>query len=266
MKKLLLIFCLLAPVAYAAFPAASLTATNDPSVVSSDFDDFFWRVTGFSDYTLTLTVTGIGDISTYYGQFKVSKDDIGGGRTNYIVKGTSEVTMTATSMSVSLSHTNIPPDDTYMVEFLLVDTLNTNNTRSVGRGEMETVDSLFDDDDGTYVYTAVNLIDYLTKVEAASLYSTNGGSGTITGEGLQSGSSTITGTNTVITFPSAYTSTIPVVTFGLTTNFPYQANAKIVSRTLSNATVRFTSAAGYITNAWPFVWIASPTNVNGIVG
>ncbi len=109
MKKLILILCLIATGVYAQFPIASLTATNDATQTSSDFDEFFWRCNGFTDYQLTLTVEGIGDISSFYGHFKVSKDAVGS-RTNYIVKGTDEVTMGANTMSVSLSHTNIPPN------------------------------------------------------------------------------------------------------------------------------------------------------------
>jgi len=153
---------------FAAYPKATKTADIDASVEAEGYDSYNWDINGFNDYDFTWTFDNTDSLAGFYATFKMSKDQ-GGGVSNYVLKTTSECTTTSNSISTSLVHTNIPPNGQYDAEIALLDTLTTNTIRS-WTGKVNVKNSLFDDDDSTYVYPSVSLLDYLTKVEAAATY------------------------------------------------------------------------------------------------
>ena len=89
----------------------------------------------------------------------------------------------------------------------------------------------------------------------------------LAGDAVQGGTSTITGEYTVVTFPHVFTQAAPSVSITMSDDFPYEASAKVNLPANTNSfTVQFSSAAGVITNAWDFFWLASPNSASGTVG
>ena len=87
----------------------------------------------------------------------------------------------------------------------------------------------------------------------------NEGNFVTSGDGIQSGTNTITGTNTWVDFPTAYTGGAPHVFCHMTTNFTVLASplAHDVVSTGFYFTV-YDISGSIVTNAWPVEWISAP--------
>ena len=87
-----------------------------------------------------------------------------------------------------------------------------------------------------------------------------------TDDSWQSGTSTNAGTNTTVTFPSAYTN-IPIVQCEINgEDIAFLSEASPIETTLSNFTYTIGSAAGAVTNAWRVYWQATPASGHGVTG
>ena len=154
MKKwvvFLTVWVVFAGSALGAFQTNAVTRTIDIDALSSDFGDFFWEWNGYEDVKATITLTnssGYVTLTGYYGLFRVSRRTTGGSTSNYIDKGTSAVTISGYTMQVTIDKTELEsmPDDTYLAQWLLLDSATTNTTLSVGRGKVRLTESLYDDD------------------------------------------------------------------------------------------------------------------------
>ena len=156
--------------AHSAFPTNQYTKTLNFTQLRTDnaFNDFKAKMTGLEDLVVTLTYNQ--SIAGYYGLVKVKESS---GTNVYYVANTDDVTISGSTLSFSISHTNAIPNGTHNVDVLVMDTTSTNNARCGGQGKLVVRDSLFDDDDGTWQNPSfTNLVDYLTKTEAAGSYQT----------------------------------------------------------------------------------------------
>jgi hypothetical protein len=236
-----------------AFPTATLTTTIDGTVEpSAGWDDFEWQMNGNTDYSITWTVTGLGSLTGENAEFKMSKV-VGAEKVVYLTKTTAQMTVSGSNITCTVSHTNVPPDDSYMAELMLSNTGAT-SYRSLGRGTIRTVDSLFDDDDGTYTFPDdVVASDYLTVVGAASTYVPLTRTITINGvTGILSGNLTFTTdgdiTAVTITAGTGMTGTVATTsgqhTQTLALNAASIASLARADAALTNAAVFATAAQG----------------------
>ena len=152
----------------AAFPSAtySKTLTFANLRTDNDYADFRAGITGFEDKDFTFTYDQ--SIAGYYGMVKIKQS---GGTNVYYVLNTDEVGVSGSNMTFTISHTNLIPNGTHNFDLLIMDSATTNLVRSAGQGKLVVRDSLFDDDDGTWVNpTATFATDYLLKTVAATTY------------------------------------------------------------------------------------------------
>ncbi|MCP4638856.1 MAG: hypothetical protein GY851_00410 [bacterium] len=177
--------------AHAAFPTNTHTKSlNMDKLSSSGWRDFRFNLRGYQTERFVLTPTnnsGFLDTSDYNWAFKGSKR-VGTSNVVYILRLDSQIDTPESNVVFTLPYTNIPPNDTYNGELWFWSPAATNQTRTAGRGTITVLDSLYDDEDGTFPYpTVTNLSDYLTIADAASTYlpitATNGWmvSGAMTG-------------------------------------------------------------------------------------
>jgi hypothetical protein len=168
----------------AQFPTNTNTKTIDALKPSADFNDFNFRWRGTEDQCMYFTVTNLS-LSQCVAVFKASRKVAGGSNTCYVLEY-GVVSATNKTIRYFVSHTNVPPDGTYQAE-IRISNAATNLFRTLAQGKVSVTDSLFDDSDGSWAgRTGLNLSDYLTKVEAATIYGVNGGdvSAVLAGTGI----------------------------------------------------------------------------------
>ncbi len=160
----------LAPIAaHAQFPTNTSIKMVNTASPSPDFGDFSFKWRGYEDQAVTLVFTNLSP-APQYAVFKASRKIAGTTNVAYITKNVGDITVSGTTCRFSVSHGEIPPDGTYLAEIRAV-TAETNTLRVLGQGKIQILDSLFDDADGTWAGGGwTNLLEYLTKAEAAALY------------------------------------------------------------------------------------------------
>lgn len=155
MKKAIALLLLCAQFGYGqAFPTNINQSTVNIDKQASDYNDFRWTWKGYEDQIVSLTTSndsGYVVVSNWYGLFKVSKrTPSGSSLVTYIDKGSSDVSITDSNLQTTVAHTNIPPNDSYLAEWLLISTTNTNVTRTLARGRIDVQDSLYGSDDSSF--------------------------------------------------------------------------------------------------------------------
>jgi len=116
--------------ARAAFPTNTYAKTLTFSTLRSDnaFKDFNASMTGYEDLKLTFTYDS--SIAGTLGQVKIKQS---GGTNVYFTAGTSDVTISTTTLSFTLSHTNAIPNGTHNVDILIISAANTNLVKCGGQ-------------------------------------------------------------------------------------------------------------------------------------
>lgn len=159
----------------AQVPINPSAATVNAAAPSDDFNDFNFRWRGYEDQAVTFTISGATLTAQTVATFKATRKVAGASNVVYIAVTCAVGASPYNVVTFSLPATNVPPDGTYLGE-LRASNAQTNTFRTLAQGKIRVTDSLFDDTDGSWAgNTSLNLGDYLTKVEAASIYGVNGG-------------------------------------------------------------------------------------------
>jgi hypothetical protein len=158
--------------------AFGLITTNSANITvgdGHDWDQFSWQWGGFDDqsavFGLSMTITN------HTWTFKLARQSMTG---QVAFLSTTSVTIATTNATVSIDHTNIPPDAVYKASLRAVDNA-TGDGVDVARGEIVVTESIYDDADGTYIFpTAVVASDYYLKTGDTLGGNMNGGKVAIT--------------------------------------------------------------------------------------
>ena len=161
-----------------AFPTNTSSETINIDQLSEQWEDFNFKWNGFEDRKVSITIEnddGFIDMTGWSVMFKMTGVVAGGSNIAYITRLPSAITVTDSNFFFTVSHTNKFPNKSYKGNVVLLDNVTTNTVRTLGRGTIRVVNSLFDDEDGTFANPSITSIaDYITKVDASSTYELKG--------------------------------------------------------------------------------------------
>ena len=147
--------------------AFGLENTNSISVTPGassghDWDQFDIDISGFDDQMFRFTI-GAPWPASHTWTFKMARHSITG-QVAYVTVPNASITADPTPPLVyfQLDRTNIPPDGVYLSSLRADDgTLGTD----IARGKINVTQSIFDDNDGTFIFpAAVAAVDYFKRV------------------------------------------------------------------------------------------------------
>lgn len=155
MKKLISIFLSLFVVSNISY-AVVIEHTNTVNLVLANvcdgtFNDFKFQMSGYDNQKFVFNFDrNLSDISC---QFRITKPIEG---TVYLDVPASEITASGTSVTWSISRTNIPPPGTYYGELLSYDIASTNIYRSLAQGKLPITWSLYLNETNYFQRTTTN--------------------------------------------------------------------------------------------------------------
>ena len=136
----------------------SVTVTQGAST-GHDWDQFDIDISGFDDQRFRFT---IGDPwpASHTWTFKMARHTITG-QVSYVTVADASITDSDPLVSFQLDRTNVPPDGVYLSSLRADDgTLGTD----IARGKINVTQSIFDDNDGTFIFpAAVAAVDYFKR-------------------------------------------------------------------------------------------------------
>ena len=137
MRKWIMMMLAALTVSAQAFPTNTTTATFDVEQASSnDFSMFNWKWSGMDEQWISATFDVAIDDGTV--AFRLSRQ-----KTGTITTEILGFAITGTNATIGVSHSNIPPAQTYYAEFCLVQT-NGSYYRSLAKGRVTTMTTLWD--------------------------------------------------------------------------------------------------------------------------
>lgn len=196
MRAILAAMLLVSTAAWGGVATNTSTKAVNLSTPAADFGDFFFTWRGYDDQQITLSVgdnSGPVSLTGDTVEFKMSRKPAGAEVTAYVEQ---QATVSGSNITTAVAASNVPPNGTYLAEFMA----HAPTYRSIARGKIMVVDSLYDDDDGTYSPTYTNYsVDYVSSVAPGAYVSGSGSTGAIT--------LNVTGVTATTTF-NAFTNTL----------------------------------------------------------
>ncbi len=147
MKKILLAAILIPALiltALATFPTRTHTVKlklGQPN----PWSDFSWKWYGYEDQAVSITFDTT--LATYTCGFKLS-------RTNACFINTTNITVTTSNLTWTVSRTNVPPNGLYEAELWAYEGASTNTARTLAQGKVQVLRSLYQEGDSTFPWPA----------------------------------------------------------------------------------------------------------------
>jgi hypothetical protein len=175
------LFALLPSGVYAQFPTNYNSSTVNVARLSADWNDFNWQWRGWDDQSCRLLFTNNGAqflIADYGAAFQVVRDN-----TLFIYVFNTNITKYTDHANWGIAHTNIPPYGIYKAEFLIWSGILTNYTRSIARGKITVLESLYSNTNlDTYPFPQITFGNTIVTNETDPIYSASAASGVTAGK------------------------------------------------------------------------------------
>ena len=179
-----LFLALLAFTAFLPMQAGAIVATNSATITlfasaGHNYEQFEWDVGGFDDNEFRFTLGTA--LTNHTWTFKMARS-VFTGQVAYVTIANADITINGagTLATMSLGRASVPPDNIYQASLRAVD-IATGLGTDVARGKIHTTESIYDDNDGSYIFpSAVDSSNYYLKAGDTLGGNMNGGKVAIT--------------------------------------------------------------------------------------